>query len=374
MGIHPSINCIEGNGKKILVIEVEKSSNPIAYNGRYYKRVGNTTMEMKEEELKNFFLRKENWDALTTEYNLAEIDEETVRNFIKMSVNKGRLPDEESIQVSEILLKLNLIIDGKLTNAALILFGKNPQKYFTNALVRVIRIKGNLSISDNVIKGNLFNQAEEAEISIRKSINVKYEIKGELFRDEIWDYPLNALREALLNSIIHRDYFKYSIQTQIKIYDDKIWFFNPGGVFGDLKIEDLKKPHPSSTRNPLIADVFYRAGLVEVYGSGIGEILNSFEDLGHIEPDFKEEFGGFSLYMLKGYTKEFYKEMGLNSRQIDAMSYLHSEGEITTVEYSEIAPEVSEGTLKRDLTDLVDKGIIKKIGSRKLRRYKLIKK
>lgn len=374
MGIHPSISCIEKDGKKILVIDVEESSNPIAYNGRYYKRVGNTTMEMKEEELKNFFLRKENWDTLTTDYSINEIDEKTVKKFVKMSVSIGRLPDEKSIQVSEILVKLNLIINGKLTNAALILFGKNPQKYFTNALVRVIRIKGLKSISDNVIKGNLFKQAEKAEVALRKCIDVKYEIKGKLLRDEIWDYPLNALREALLNAIIHRDYFKYSIQTQIKVYDDHIWFFNPGGLFGDIKIEDLKKSHPSSTRNPLIADVFYRAGLVEAYGSGIGEILNSLKDARLPEPGFKEEFGGFSLYMFKSFNENLYKEIGLNDRQIEAMRYLYFNGSITTSEYSKIVQNVSVGTLKRDLSDLVAKGLVEKIGSRKMRRYELIEK
>jgi|GEM_PF-4107479 Predicted transcriptional regulator containing an HTH domain and an uncharacterized domain shared with the mammalian protein Schlafen len=113
---------------------------------------------------------------------------------------------------------------------------------------------------------------------------------------------------------------------------------------------------------------------VELYGSGIGEIINSFKSNGLLEPDFKEEFGGFSLYMFKGHTEQFLRKIGLNNRQIQAMNYLYKEGYITTLKYSTIIPEVSEGTLKRDLSDMVKKGLIKKVGPRKLRRYELIKK
>ncbi|MCE7699557.1 MAG: putative DNA binding domain-containing protein, partial [Methanobacterium paludis] len=237
LGIQPSINCFEFEGKKILRIDVKKSVNPIAYRGKYYKRVGSTTMEMQGEELRNFFLKGTNWDAITGNYTLDEIDEETVDKFVNRAIKKGRLPEGQTDDLKETLKKLNLIINDKLTNAAIILFGKNPQQYFTNALIRVITFKGNINTSDKIISGNLFNQVEEAEKAIKSSLNVRHEVKGKLTRDDIWDYPLEAVRESLLNAIIHRDYFKYGIQTQIKISEDNIWFFNPGGLIGGLTIE-----------------------------------------------------------------------------------------------------------------------------------------
>lgn len=373
MGIYPLISPIEEKEEKILKIEIEKSYRPISYRGRYYKKVGNTTREMRGEELITFFQQWSSWDTLTGDYSIEEIDEKTFNKFIRMAVNSGRLPENETGDMLEILKRLNLIMDSKITNAAIILFGKNPQKYFANAVIRVLNFKGDISSSDRIVRGNLFEQAEGVEEAIKNSMDVKYEIKGKLSRNNIWDYPLEAIRESLLNSIIHRDYFKYGIQPQIKLLDDRIWFFNPGGLFGGLTIEDLKETHPSATRNHIISDIFYRAGFVEVYGSGIGKILGSLKDTGLPEPEFKEEFGGFSLYMFKGYTEDMFKGVGLNERQIKAMVYLNKERSISTSEYSKIVPKVSVGTLKRDLSDLVEKGFIEKVGSKKTRRYELLK-
>lgn len=92
---------------------------------------------------------------------------------------------------------------------------------------------------------------------MKNFINVRYEITGEeLTRKNIWDYPLEALREALLNAIVHRDYFKFNVQTQIKIFDDYIWFFNIGSLPEGITLEQLKGIHPSVARNPLIVHIF----------------------------------------------------------------------------------------------------------------------
>ena len=370
MGIHPIINCFQEHDTKILRIQIEKNTNPISYNGRYYKRVGSSTTEMRDDELKDFFLRGTNWDGLTGDYGLEEIDPKTLEIFIKRAINSGRLLDYTTFDIQQILTQLNLIVDGKLTHAAIILFGKNPQKYFNNALIRVMKFKGEISISDRHIKGNLFQQVQEAEEAIKNSINVEYSINDELRRKEIWDYPLKAIRESLLNSIIHRDYFKHSIQNQIKIYEDNIWFFNPGGLFGGMTLEDLKKPHPSATRNPLIADVFFRAGLVEVFGSGIGRILNSLKDNGLPEAEFKEEFGGFSVYLMRvACMEETLKGLGLNKDQIIVMNYLKEHESITMSEFKSVSPDVNERTLRRYLSDLVDKDLIRPLGDKKGRKY-----
>ncbi|HHT19695.1 MAG TPA: transcriptional regulator, partial [Methanobacterium sp.] len=373
MGIHPNISCFEFDGKKVLRIDVEKSSNPISYNGKYYKRVGTTTTGMLGDELRDFFLKESNWDGLTNDYSLDEIDEEALRRFIRRAVSKGRLVADDAADLSDLLLKINLLVEGKLTNAAIVLFGKDPQKYFTNALVRVLKFKNGVSISDRRVKGNLFRQAEEAEEAIKNSLNVKFEIKGKLTRDEVWDYPLEAIREALINSIVHRDYFKYGIQTQIKIFDDKIWFFNPGELFGGMTIEKLTQLHPSSTRNPLIAEMFFKAGLVEVHGSGIRQMIKSLKNAGLPEPDFKEEFAGFSVYMMKNvYTKEYLESIGLNRSQIQAVSYMQEHGSLTMSDFLRISPGISERTLRRYLVDLLDKKLIIAVGEKKGRKYELL--
>ena len=214
LGIHPKIEYIKINKKDVLQIKVKKNTLPVSYKGKYYTRVGNTTREMQREELRSFFIKGTNWDGFTGNYNLDEIDPETVIKFIRMASRNGRLQTaDENEDIKTILEKLKLIINGKLTNAAIMLFGKNPQEYFINALVRVGRFKNEtIIIGDRRIEGNLFKQIEEAEEAIKNFIDVRYEITGEqLTRKDIWDYPLEAIREALLNAVIHRDYFKYNV-------------------------------------------------------------------------------------------------------------------------------------------------------------------
>lgn len=181
LGIHPQIDGIKINKKDVLQIRVKKSTLPVSYKGKYYTRVGNTTREMQGEELRSFFIKDTNWDGLIENHSLDEIDPETVRKFIRMASRNGRLKTaDEKEDIKTILKKLKLIINGKLTNAAIILFGKNPQKYFINALVRVGRFKNEITIiGDRHIEGNLFKQIEEAEEAIKNFINVRFEITGE---------------------------------------------------------------------------------------------------------------------------------------------------------------------------------------------------
>jgi ATP-dependent DNA helicase RecG len=366
LGIHPQIDCIKINKKDVLQIKIKKSTLPVSCKGKYYTRVGNTTREMQGEELRSFFVKGTNWDGLTGNYNLDEIDPETVRKFIRMASRNGRLKTaDENEDIKSILKKLKLIINEKLTNAAIMLFGKNPQKYFINALVRVGRFKDEITIiGDRRIEGNLFKQIEEAEEAIKNFINVRYEITGEqLTRKNIWDYPLEAIREALLNAVIHRDYFKYNVQSQIKIFNDWIWFFNIGGLPEGITLEQLKTTHPSVARNPLIVHIFYLAGLIEEYGSGIGRIMDSLKEANLPEPEFKEEFAGFSLYMRKDYyTEERLEEMGLNDRQIKAVMYVKEKGKITNKEYQELNGVIKK-TASRDLGALANKRILEKVGS-----------
>jgi ATP-dependent DNA helicase RecG len=277
---------------------------------------------MLGDKLKSFFLKGTNWDAITGDYTIDVIDEESIRKFIKLAIKSGRLRAvDESEDIKTILTRLKLIPNGKLTNGAIMLFGKDPQKFF---------------------------------------INVRCEIKDELVRKNIWDYPLDAIREALLNALIHRDYFKFNVQTQIKIFEGYIWFFNIGGLPEGITIELLKGPHSSVPRNPLIAHIFYLAGFIEEYGSGIRRMTESLSEAGLPYTEFKEEFAGFSLYMRKDkYSNERLREMGLNERQIRAVMYLKEEGKITNKVYRHLTGLSDEGA-RIDLTELIDRGLLQR--------------
>ena len=355
LGIQPKIEVVEDRSGTILSIFVEKSSNPISYKSIYYIRVGNTTRAMTTGELRRTLLNGVSWESQVGEYSLEAIKEETVREFVRLGINEERLPEALAKEnVESILKRLDLINNGKITNAAILLFGKNPQKYFMNANVRIGAFKGNDEViiaSDKTINGNLFEQIVNAEDALRLSINVRYIITGEKTeRKDIWDYPLNALRETLLNSIIHRDYFDYDTQIQIKVFKDWLWFFNPGKLIDDLTIEQLKTSHPSKPRNKLIASVFYRSGQIEKFGSGILRITDACKNQGLPEPEFIEEFGGFSVKFSR-----IYKD--LNERQNKAMGYIQENKKITNSEYQKLN-STTRATAKRDLSEMCDQKVI----------------
>ncbi len=162
-----------------------------------------------------------------------------------------------------------------------------------------------------------------------------------------------ALREALLNALIHRDYFNIGNFITIKIYDDRIWFSNPGGLPEGITVQELKKPHQPYLRNPLIAKVFYLAGYIEQYGSGTVRMVEWMKEAGLPEPDYKEELGGFSVYFCKDiYTQNNLRRMELNEQQIKAVMYVKEKGRIANRKYQELW-NTSGRTATRDLTDLV---------------------
>jgi len=300
LGITPDFELINVQSKSILAIEVNKSYIPVSFEGRYYKRVGNTTREMNFEELKRFFQRDLRWERLSErDFKIDEIDENSVRSFLRAAKAKGRLTvfnGDEPIE--EIFRKLGLMENGKINNAGMLLFGKNPQKYFDHARVRVVRLKDNITIiGDRWIEGNLFNQYRETEEAIKNFINVRYEIKG-FEREDIWDYPLEAIREAIANAILHRDYLR-AINVQIKVYDDRIWFYNVGGLPEDWDTEKLLSSHASMPRNPTIFNIFYLAGIVESVGSGIERMSNALKEAGLPELKIEANHVDFTLVFLK---------------------------------------------------------------------------
>ncbi|WP_298665986.1 ATP-binding protein [uncultured Methanofollis sp.] len=369
LGIHPVIETHEVEGKNILAVTVEQSRTPVACDGRYYTRVGDTTREMLPDELRVFFQESIEWDSVTGTFDPDEIDRESVRRFLTLARTTGRItvidPDES---VDAVLSRLGLIRDGRITNGAIILFGKDPQTYFPNTIIRIGRFRqADIIIGDHEIRGNLFVQFEEAERIIKNYIGVRYDISGEAMqesfqRKEVWEYPLPAIREALLNALIHRDYFNNTIQTQVRIFDDHIRFHNAGRLPEGVTIEMILREHYSYLRNPKIADVFYRSGLVERYGSGIERIIRALEEEKLPAPEIVSTPLGFTLTLrMNQFTDEFLQALDLNDRQIAAISFLKEHGTITNTQYQNLNA-VAARTALRDLNDMVTKHILERRG------------
>jgi len=208
--------------------------------------------------------------------------------------------------------------------------------------------------------------------SFLKNINVMFDtsvrelsLEG-VARREIWDYPLDALREAVINALIHRDYLDTSASIEVRIYDDELIVSNPGKLMPPLTIEQLKEKHSGRQRNPLIATVFYYANLIESWGSGILKMITLCKEQNLPEPEFVERKGGpgeFTVVFHKDiFNEEELRKRGLNERQIKAVMYVKEKGKITNKEYQEIS-KISERTATRDLFDLVSKKIFVQVGS-----------
>ncbi len=354
--IIPRLRVDRCDGKEVIVIEVDEHPvKPVMVRGRAYKRVGSSNRRLTPKEISELFEESVglSWDAYPVDATLDDVDLGKVREFM----GRANLPSDDEV---EVLKKLRLIRNGKVTRALILLFGKDPQEFFPQAKVRVGRFKGSEILDSVNVEGNLFEQVEGAVNAIKKHMSRRYVIKG-LVREEVWDYPLEAVREAVVNAVMHRDY-RMPEEVQIKVLDDRIIFWNPGGLPVGLTEEDLYREHPSKPRNRLIAEVFHLAGYVENWGSGTLRILRAFEDAKLPRPEFKEAFGGFQVVFYKDWlTEERLRELGLNERQVKAVLYVKEKGSITNREYREMFG-VSKETAKRDLKELVDARIFKKIG------------
>lgn len=209
-------------------------------------------------------------------------------------------------------------------------------------------------------------QEQAAQITLTFDTSVRELSLEGVTRREIWDYPLDALREAAINALVHRDYLDTSATIEVRIYDDELILSNPGKLMPPLTIEQLKEKHSGRQRNPLIATVFYYANLIESWGSGTLKMITLCKEQNLPEPEFVERKGGlgeFTVIFHKDiFNEEELRKRGLNERQIQAVMYVKEKGKITNKEYQEIS-KISERTATRDLFDLVSKKIFVQVGS-----------
>lgn len=359
LGIICDVDLKNENGKDYIEIDVKPYDVLISYQGKYHYRSGSTKQELKGNALNKLLLKKagKTWDdVVEPRAKLDDIDISAIEAFKKGATASKRLPfiaDEESLE--QILDNLLLLEDGNLKRSAILLFGKNPCRFFINAFVKIGRFgqtDDDLRFQE-VIEGNAFQLADKTlEVLDRKFFVSPISYKG-LQRVESWEYPYEAIREVILNAIVHRDYM--GAPVQISVYDDKLIVWNEGSLPEDLTFEDLKKKHSSRPHNPILASAFFKGGLIEAWGRGTIKIINECKKAGLPEPIIEYSSGGISVTILKNqFNEKNLIEIGLSVRQIKAVEYLKENKSITNKIYQEIC-EVSKATATRDLTELIEK-------------------
>lgn len=364
MGITVEVNLHEEAGEYFIEIVTHPYSVPISLRGRYYYRSGSTKQELTGASLNEFLLKKsgKTWDdVIEPRATFYDIDETAVAKFLVMAKEKGRLPEVDGLSTQQLFDKLRLTESGQLKRAALVLFGKDPVKFYPSINVRIGRFRDELDL--------VFQESEENNIinlyqTVLNQINHKFIVKNITFegmhRIETPEYPREAMREAILNALVHRNYM--GAHTQIRVYDDKITFWNEGGLQSPLTIESLKRPHSSRPRNVLIADVCFKGGLIDAWGRGTIKIIEACKQAGLPEPEIIERDGGLLVTLFKNsMTTEQLVKLGLNERQLKAVEYVKERGKITNKEYQEINL-VAKPTATRDLSELVEYGIFRNTG------------
>lgn len=244
------------------------------------------------------------------------------------------------------------------------MFGTDPSRFFANQQVRI----GRFGETDDDLK---FQEIEEGNLlhllqAVAEQLNHKFFTKAIDFeglqRIETGEYPVAAVREMLLNALVHRSYMGAAVQ--IRMYDNKFSTWNEGMLPEGLTLEALTRQHPSRPRNPLIADVCFKGGFIDMWGVGTLKIINACRDAELPDPEIIERDGGVQVTLFKNrFTDEELKKLGLNNRQIIAVGYVLVSGSIDNSKYQELF-NVSRNTASNDLSDLVKKNVFRQEGSK----------
>ena len=299
LGIMVAVNLVTEAGKELVEIVVEPYPSPISYKGEYHYRSGSTKQELKGAALQRFLMRKQgrHWDdAPVPGFDAEDCSQDAFQLFKARAAESRRISEEALQDGNESLLENLQLREGQyVKRAATLLFSDNPERYVSGAYIKIgfFVTDDDLRYQDE-IHGNLFGQVEKTlEIMFFKYLKAYISYEG-LQRLETFLFPYLAVREALLNAVVHKDYSS-GIPIQISVYDDKIVLWNSGQLPQDWTLERLLGKHPSDPYNPLIAGAFFRAGYIESWGRGIEKINRECREHGIDPPLYDSSMSGLML-------------------------------------------------------------------------------
>jgi len=295
------------------------------------------------------------------------IDEKAVATFIRRARDERQFPLAEETSVVDVLTHLHLLSDGRVTNAGVLLFGRDPQRFLPCAEVRCMHFHGTEVQRPvpfyRVFKGNLFEQVDQAVDFVLSKVNRSVGTRAEGTRAPVHhEIPRDMVAEAIVNAVAHRDYTS-GAAIQVSVFSDRIEVWNPGELLPPLTPESLRKPHRSVLRNPRIAETLFLAHYIEKYGTGTLMMIRESREHSLPEPSFGgNQPGEFGTTVWRDWlTEEVMAELGLNERQRAALVKAKSAGSIGNMQYRE-AFGVSESTALRELRHLAKIGALEKVG------------
>ena len=393
--IYPIVNKIMLDDKECILVEFEGDDIPYLAFGRAYMRVGDEDRQLSMGEIRKIILKDENeigkWESKVCDYTIEDIDEKLLKEFIEKG-RKAKRINFPYTNKEEILKKLSLVNkNNELLNAGYILFAKEAKLELQMA---IFATETKLTFLDiDQVFGNIFELIEIGEGYIRKNIKWPVNFKsGSMERVEIPEIPLEAIREAIINSLIHRD-FKNPKSNEVAIYKDRVEIFNPGEFPEGFKPEDFIEGQGSIPRNPLIANTLYLSKDIEKWGSGFRRITEACADA-NVKVKFEIRKNGFMVIFYRKTDEELYdltqndkndaKNVALNDENvaksvalklkekypelrkvyIDIIDAIAKNNYITQ---EEIASELNKtrNSIYRNIKTLKDMGILERLGSKK---------
>lgn len=368
-------------GKVVVIIVPEGAEKPYACGAGYYRRLDATTQKMSHEELRVMFAENEP----------LPFEEKTVRGFSFDKISKRKVlafAKEAGIRIGsaavpQFLRSLRVADEAGVKNAGLLFFAKDVYEYVHQAQMTMLAFKGKerLHIYDRRdIRDDLLTQFNEAVYFLKKHLNVRSEIKG-LNRDDIYEIPLEVLREAVVNALMHRDYSIAGTQISIEVYDDRVEIVNPGGLLKGLSIKNLGAL--SIRRNELISDLFFRLHKVERIGMGIQKMKEAMTDAGLRTPTFSSDtffratFRRLPQFALKGgggiSEKEFGEKFGESSEKSSEkiLAFLKEHDTASARKIAE-ALNLSPRAVEKQIAALKKVGRLRRFGPAKGGRWEVV--
>lgn len=384
--IVPLPQVVRMNGKAVIMLQIPPGMPHIyALDGRYLQRQGAQNIALKARDLRRLILARGevSFEAeLTLGASLNDIDWDKAKSYAANLSGIGEASAEQ------ILLKRGCLTEheGKLrpTNAGILLFGKDPQRFIRGAEITAARFGGE-NMSDTFTRqdiiGTLPDQIRRAETFLVDHLRKDVHIGQLMARAETFEYPLEAVRELVVNAVAHRDYQISGDGIRLFIFSNRMEITSPGGLPGPVTIDNIKDERFS--RNPAIVQVLSDMGFIERLGYGVDRVIDLMQQQKLRAPQFEEKAGGFRVVLHNDSAdvqpevkpvlpaiqfNGVYQGVEINPRQESALVFLHRDGSnfrITNSEFQSLCPEVHPETIRRDLADLVTKNILKKMGQKR---------
>ncbi|QNE42045.1 helix-turn-helix domain-containing protein (plasmid) [Hymenobacter sp. NBH84] len=365
LGILVDVHSRQEGERSYLEIVVEPYPYPISYKGQYHYRSGSTKQELKGAALDKFLLRKQgkHWDGVPVPgADVAALSSPALELFRQRARRSGRVDADVLLDADSMLLdNLHLVEGDYLKRAAILLFHPTPERFVTGAYLKIGRFAtdDDLRYQDEV-HGPLFDQIEKGlDLLLTKYLAAGITYEGAHRREEFL-FPQEALREALLNALAHKDY-SGGAPVQISIYDDRVIFWNDGHLPEHWTVENLTRKYPSRPFNPDLANTLFRAGYIESWGRGTLKMIAECRRHALPLPRYRFETGGCSVEFFK-YTEASWQVQGLRNELVTIMLSVQASGAITNSAVQQLV-DVSKSTATRFLNELERLGFLQRSGT-----------